>query len=181
MRLILIRHGPTDWTDEGRVQGRQDIPLNDRGRETVARAAEGLRAEGIRFFASSPLSCAWETAYILSEKLGVAGIMRSPDLMECDFGSLSGLDYREFDRLAGAQNRGSWPDPLDYDFRPFGGECAWDVLKRQLETVRILRKRYQGETVGIVGHSRSHRTLAGMTGLHWIPRLSHCEWMSLQL
>lgn len=180
MRLILYRHGPTDWTDAGQVQGREDVPLNDRGREAVARSAETLRGEGISFFAASPLSRAWESAYILATALGVAGIMRSSDLVECDFGSLSGVDFREFDRLAGPRNRGSWPDPLDYDFRPFGGECAWDVLKRQLETVRILRKRYQGETVCLVGHSRSLRTLAGMSGMHHIPRLAHCEWMAIR-
>lgn len=78
MRLILYRHGPTEWTDAGRVQGREDPPLHDRGREAVARSAETLRGEGIRLFAASPLSRAWESAYILAAELGVAGIMRSP-------------------------------------------------------------------------------------------------------
>ena len=43
-RLILVRHGETDWNREGRLQGGQDIPLNDLGRRQAAEAAGRLKA-----------------------------------------------------------------------------------------------------------------------------------------
>ena len=43
-RLILIRHGETDWNREGRLQGSQDIPLNALGRGQAAETADRLRA-----------------------------------------------------------------------------------------------------------------------------------------
>ena len=43
-RLILVRHGETDWNRQGRLQGGQDIPLNELGRQQAAEAAGRLKA-----------------------------------------------------------------------------------------------------------------------------------------
>ena len=67
MRLILIRHGQTDWNLEKRVQGRTDMPLNAQGirqAELVAKAV--LRYPVERIYASS-LERAWETAEIVRQ------------------------------------------------------------------------------------------------------------------
>ncbi len=61
-RLILIRHGETDWNVEGRWQGQIDVPLNDRGREHARQVAVNLADEGIQVIYSSDLSRALDTA-----------------------------------------------------------------------------------------------------------------------
>ncbi len=65
-RLILVRHGETDWNRDRRIQGTTDIPLNDTGRAQAREVAERLREElegvGPVVVASSDLSRAAETA-----------------------------------------------------------------------------------------------------------------------
>ena len=47
IRLILVRHGVTEWNQAGRYQGHQDVPLSEAGREEARRVAERLREEAI--------------------------------------------------------------------------------------------------------------------------------------
>ena len=67
-KVILVRHGETDWNKEYRLQGRTQILLNERGREQARQTAAGLKRQGIVFDAvyASPLLRAVETAEILS-------------------------------------------------------------------------------------------------------------------
>ena len=61
-RLLLVRHGVTEWNEAGRYQGHQDIPLSDAGREQARRVAERLSDERIAFAYSSDLKRARETS-----------------------------------------------------------------------------------------------------------------------
>jgi broad specificity phosphatase PhoE len=54
-RLVLIRHGETDWNVEGRYQGQADPPLNARGRDQAQRLARELeRISKVRFQGMDP-------------------------------------------------------------------------------------------------------------------------------
>ena len=94
MRLHLIRHGETISNAEGRLQGRLDEPLSDRG----VREAELLtdRLAGMQFAAlyASPLKRARSTAEAVSARLGL-GVQERDFLMERDLGQLSGLTGEE--------------------------------------------------------------------------------------
>jgi broad specificity phosphatase PhoE len=104
-RLYLIRHGETDWNAARRLQGRLDIPLNDRGRAQSARCGKILRpliAAGGRTadefaFISSPLSRARETMEIARVELGLTPKQYVVDvrLAEMSFGRWEGLTYEE--------------------------------------------------------------------------------------
>ena len=56
MRLILVRHGQTDWNTEYRAQGQKDIPLNDIGLAQAGAIAQALSLEPIEAIYSSPSS-----------------------------------------------------------------------------------------------------------------------------
>lgn len=65
LRLLLVRHGETEWNRTGRFQGTQDIPLNDKGRDQGRLAAEFLKDIPLDFAISSPMLRPKETAEII--------------------------------------------------------------------------------------------------------------------
>ena len=124
MRVLgFLRHATTDWNEQGRMQGRRDVPLNAVGREEVSqwRLPSGI-SEGALWL-SSPLRRAVETAELLGVKATV-----EPALTEMDWGSFEGYSLPEL--------RARWGDEfLDnerrgLDFRPPHGESPRDVAAR---------------------------------------------------
>lgn len=95
-RILMLRHGLTDWNIEHRFQGNTDIPLNDAGREQVrgalnefaALASDGVPVDGV---VSSPLVRAVESGKIIAEGLGVPYLGAYEGLQERSFGELEGL------------------------------------------------------------------------------------------
>lgn len=119
VRLWLVRHGATDWTEAGRFNGWTDVPLNDRGR-AQARALGPLlpRADLARVW-SSDLVRTTETAC-----LALGGSIPDARLRELDFGSLEG---RRWEELESATQEAL----LRFEtFRAPGGESVADLLRR---------------------------------------------------
>lgn len=92
MLIYLLRHGETDWNLEHRLQGREDIPLNENGIRMTHEAKKMLKDVHIDFILSSPLSRAVTTAKIISDYICVPVTIEN-DLTERDFGSLSGMSH----------------------------------------------------------------------------------------
>jgi probable phosphoglycerate mutase len=65
LRLLLVRHGETEWNRVSRFQGGIDVPLNDNGRRQAQQAAEFLKDVPIDFAISSPMLRPKETAEII--------------------------------------------------------------------------------------------------------------------
>ena len=105
-RIILVRHGETALTRQGRYSGRGDVPLSDEG-EAQAMAAGG-RVAGISRDVSavlcSPLRRCTRTAELIAAELGGVSVTVVDDLIECDFGAWEGLTFAE------VQER--WPDEM---------------------------------------------------------------------
>lgn len=121
MKLALLRHGPTDWNEAGRIQGHTDIPLSDAGLARVA--ALRLPLSVTRVYAS-PLLRARQTA----EALGLPAAIHDPRLMEQNWGVWEGLTRDDILRRhgddafirAGAKQA----------FRPGGGESTGELHRR---------------------------------------------------
>ncbi|MEV0156151.1 bifunctional RNase H/acid phosphatase [Micromonospora sp. NPDC050686] len=150
-RLVLVRHGETEWTVQGRYAGRADVPLSDRGREqaaaTAARVAE--LAPSVAAVVSSPLSRCTATAEAIAGALGGQPVRRQDDWVECDFGAWDGRTFAEV--------REGWPGELDAwlastRVAPPGGESFAAVAGRVDRAVAALREAYPGETVVVVSH-----------------------------
>ena len=95
MRLYLVRHGETDWNKELRLQGREDIPLNECGRQQAYQCGEAIKSLEVDLIVSSPLQRAADTAKIIGECLGLHHVMIDEDIIERDFGEASGMTYHE--------------------------------------------------------------------------------------
>lgn len=102
-RVLLVRHGQSEWNAVGRWQGQADPSLSDVGRQQARSAAKALGAIDAVF--ASDLQRATETAVIIAEALGIGPVIVDPDLRERDAGEWSGLTRVEIDR--------DWPGYLD--------------------------------------------------------------------
>ena len=118
--LLLIRHGPTAWTEAGRLQGRVDEPLSEAGRERLR--GLDLPPEFLAWdWISSPLQRAVETGLILRGLLA----RLEPALIERDAGAFEGLTRPELEAQSAALRL---CDGLDWC--PPGGESPRQVMVR---------------------------------------------------
>ena len=94
IRLIVVRHGETDWNRIRRLQGHTDIGLNATGVEQAARLARALADEPIGAIHASDLQRAVSTAEPVAAALGLP-IRRDRGLRERNYGVLEGLTFPE--------------------------------------------------------------------------------------
>jgi len=128
VRILLARHGETDWNRDGRYQGQEDIPLSDTGVKQALRLGERLRDVRIDRAVASPLSRAYDTARLALGDARADMLEVDRGLMEIAHGSWEGKlasEIREVDpeRLA------AWRDTPDKVQMP-GGESLKQVLER---------------------------------------------------
>jgi 2,3-bisphosphoglycerate-dependent phosphoglycerate mutase len=98
-KLVLIRHGESQWNRENRFTGWRDVPLSEKGVAEAHEAARRLRAEGFAFDVAftSYLKRAIKTLWIVLEDLDELWIpvVREWRLNERHYGALTGLDKAE--------------------------------------------------------------------------------------
>jgi probable phosphoglycerate mutase len=181
-RLILWRHGRTEWNADGRFQGQLDPPLDDEGRNQAARIAPHLLASGLppqgTVVVSSDLTRAAETAAVLTALLGTP-LRLDSRLREHGLGAWEGLTRDEVqarhpdqyaDWLAGRPVRGR------------GGEEPADVAGRAVAALADLPP---AEVAVVVTHGgTSGRLLEALLGLGPDHRrvfapLANCAWSEL--
>jgi len=87
--FVFLRHGSTDWNQENRLLGQQDIPLNDRGCEQAKEASQILTYLQFSMIVCSPLQRCQQTADIINEKLNLPTFTHE-GLMEANLGEKEG-------------------------------------------------------------------------------------------
>ncbi|SIS07830.1 histidine phosphatase family protein [Williamsia sterculiae] len=133
-RLILLRHGQTEYNAANRMQGQLDTDLSDTGVAQAANAAEVLSSRDPLTIVSSDLRRAKDTADALGTRVGVS-VSLDDRLRETHLGEWQGLTHLEVDdRMPGA--RRTWRD--DAGWRPPGGESRVDVAARSVPVVEEL-------------------------------------------
>ena len=157
-RILLVRHGETDWNKTRRFQGRSDVPLNQNGIGQAHALAMALRREPIAAIYSSPLIRALDTARIIKTFHPLALLLQAEGLAEMDLGDFEGMlahhwaeKYPDF--------RKAWLEkPLSVTMP--GGECLQAVQTRALDTLERIIKRYPPETTLLFcGHGFVNRTI----------------------
>jgi broad specificity phosphatase PhoE len=157
MRLILIRHGETDWNATLRYQGHANIPLNEQGREQARKTGARLARYGATALYTSDILRAAETAEIIG---GVNSLKPQPmtNLREIDVGQWEGLTpeelYRRFPEHMAAFDR----DPARTV--RLGGESYAQLQERSLAALNQIYAAHPGdELVLAVSHGGTIRAL----------------------
>lgn len=94
MRLILVRHGETEWNRQRRVQGLSNLALNETGKKQAEAVARALRNEKVDAIYSSPLRRAQETARAI-RRFHKVDVEILDGLKELDVGEVDGMTYED--------------------------------------------------------------------------------------
>jgi glucosyl-3-phosphoglycerate phosphatase len=182
-RLVLWRHGRTEWNVTGRFQGQADVPLDEVGRQQAVAAAENVAGFKPVAIFSSDLSRTYQTAEPLAALTGLE-IQTDKRLREIHVGSWEGM--------LGDEIRAQNPDLAERVWlgedvrRSPTGESPQEVADRVAEALtEIAETADDGTTVAIVTHGLAGRVGAcrfvGLPFEHWrlFGGLANCAWISL--
>ena len=133
-RLVMLRHGQTDFNAGSRMQGQLDSALTELGRTQAVAAAEVLGKLQPLLIVSSDLHRAYDTAIKLGERTGLP-VRVDPRLRETHLGDWQGMTHAEIDAEAPGA-RLAWRE--DATWAPHGGESRVDVAARSLPLVAEL-------------------------------------------
>lgn len=145
MKIILIRHGQTDWNKQERVQGSSDIPLNDTGIAQAYKTKQMLDDYEFDIVISSPLERARQTAGIVC-KDRANEIIVNKGIAERDFGNYEGKSYRsDF-----SYQNGAWSLSMEEQLESV--EAYPLFYARVAEFLDDIIEKYHDKTVLLVAH-----------------------------
>ena len=155
-RLLIVRHGETEWNAEGRIQGHTDVSLSEKGRHQARAVAHRLADTPVDLAYCSDLSRACETAQIILRERNIP-LHLTRQLREYHKGVFEGLTPVQMK----TQHPETYAASLipDLDFAPTGGESIRQTSARMAGLIAHIRERHQTETALIVGHGGSLRAV----------------------
>jgi broad specificity phosphatase PhoE len=156
-RLLIVRHGETDWNREGRWQGHAGPALNKLGRRQAAAIAARLVHDAPTVLVSSDLARATETAAAVGRRTGLAARL-DPRFREVDVGEWSSLTRAEVaERYPDAYRE--WEHGTNTGYP--GGETFGQLQERCQAALDELLDRDGGRTIVLVAHGGSIRAVIG--------------------
>ena len=162
-RIVLVRHGRTEWNKGQIFRGTVDIPLDDQGRKEAACARDWLKDETFHAAYSSPLCRAVETAEIILEPHGIH-VVKNQGLTDLNYGDWQGKPNDEVIRLYPELVR-QWKEAPHTVVFP-NGEGLGEVRARCLKTAREVAARHPEETVLLAAHRVVNKVfIAALLGL----------------
>lgn len=148
MRLILVRHGESEWNRIGRYQGQQDAPLSELGLRQAEALAHRLQNEQLDAIYTSPLQRARRTAEAIGRFHPSLPLHQDPALME--------IDHGEWEGLYAVEVRERYGDLLD-EWRSFPTRCQMpkgesfsNILKRTLDFRERVCRELSGDASVVV-------------------------------
>jgi len=152
-RLLLARHGETDWNRLGRWQGQTNVPLNDVGRRQAMALCSSLKDEQLAAVYCSTLQRAVETAHAIAAAHRL-NVCRDARLNEIKLGKWEGMTRKDI--------AARYPDLLQAweadpsSVRPPDGESIVELQDRVMAVIDEISLAYPGETVCIIGHKMTN-------------------------
>jgi probable phosphoglycerate mutase len=169
-RILMARHGQSEWNALGRWQGQADPPLSSLGRKQAMLASERIGA--VDAIVASDLGRAAETAFIIAEAIGVGPVVTEPLFRERDVGEWSGLTRAEIEE--------QWPGYLEDRRRPPGYESDESLLDRTHEALAATHTTFGDGEVLVVAHGGLMYVLEAEAELPWerLPNLG-ARWLTV--
>ena len=185
MRLLLTRHGQTDWNIAGRYQGQSDIPLNQTGCLQAEGLAKRLSAEKIHAIYSSDLSRAKDTAMKIKDKQEQAPLLHTDSRWrELSFGEWEGMNYKEMSAHS-PDVFSKWMIDPQHISTP-NGETLAQLAQRVKSAFEEIKNNHKDDTVLVVSHSGALQALlATLLGIdlnrYWQFKISQASLSELQV
>jgi broad specificity phosphatase PhoE len=154
-RLLVVRHGESEWNALGKWQGRSDPPLSERGRRQAVAACSLLGSFDALW--ASDLQRAALTAEIIGEELGLGPVQFDARLQETGVGQWEGLTLDEIEA--------GWPGYLAQHLRPDGAEPIEQVVDRVTAVFRSIAEVTPVGEVLVVTHAGVLRTMRRALGV----------------
>lgn len=163
-RILLVRHGQTEWNRIERFRGRADVPLNATGLAQAEATGQRVAAEWtVAAVYASPLSRAVKTAEAIALHFDLPVQIHS---------GLADIHYGQWQGLTPDEVKTRWPDvhhawyTAPHTARLPGGETLDDLRARGMAAVNELAARHTEQTIALVGHTVINRIiLLGVLGL----------------
>lgn len=151
MKIIITRHGQTDWNVLGKLQGQTDVELNDVGRKQAEEVGKMIQDENINLIITSPLKRAKETAEIINKYLD-ANLIEDDRLKERRFGKSEGItkEYLREKKLNYPEINDVWNYNKNIDFNDM--ERMHDFCDRVYGFLDEIIEKYKDNNVLIVCH-----------------------------
>ncbi|NLG55783.1 MAG: acid phosphatase [Rhodococcus sp.] len=148
-RIVLLRHGETEWSRTGQHTGATDIELTERGRQQAAAVGPVLQGLDLRdpLVVSSPRQRALDTAQL-------AGLS-----VDREWDAVTEWDYGDYEGLTTPQIREDVPDWTVWTHPCPGGEQTDHILGRADLVLSVARSQLSQRDVVIVGHGHFSRVL----------------------
>ena len=184
-KLVLLRHGQSQWNLENRFTGWKDVPLTEQGIKEAKNAGNLIKKNNIKFdkIYSSVLERANKTAEIAIKQAemnelyenGKLNYIRDKSLNERDYGDLVGLNKAETADKFGKEQVQIWR--RSYDISPPNGESLKDVVERVSPyfTEQIEPLLLKEENILIAAHGNSLRAIMIKVGLYKPEEISSIE------
>lgn len=150
MRMIIVRHGESEWNRIHRYQGQLDAPLSELGVRQAEALAERLRTEQIDCFYTSPLQRCSHTTEIISALHPGVSVHQEPALMEIHHGEWQGK-YAEEVTAQFSEGLNEWRKYPMRSQMP-GGESFTNIYKRSIAFKERMLAAHQEQTIAVITH-----------------------------
>ncbi|MBM3124631.1 MAG: alpha-ribazole phosphatase [Chloroflexi bacterium] len=149
MRLILVRHGQTDYNLNRRFQGQREVPLNPTGMDQAERLASRFASLKVDALCSSDLRRCIQTAEVIAKRVNLP-VLPDARWRELSFGDWEGMTHAEI-QAAAPQWLIRWEaDPAGVS--PPNGETVTQLAGRAASALDELRRQHAGQTVLLITH-----------------------------
>ena len=159
-RILLLRHGETDWNRQSRFQGHIDVPLNATGRQQARQAAAFLRQSPIKRATSSPMARPRATAELVLEHHPGVPLVTDQGLLEIGHGLWEGKLEQDI-QSQWPQLLATWKTAPHQVVMPGpGGETIQQVSRRAVAAMdRMAQEMGDGDTALVVAHDAVNKAI----------------------